>query len=93
MIHSHQLPPPEPIAPREISRTFRNLGLIVQKEAVFAVQNVLKDESDPTLAMEYILNAITKKIEIEHPGSRNPKKRKDAGNILVRNCHTLAAFE
>ena len=65
MLH-HQQFPPEPIAPREISRTFRNLGLIVQKEAVFAVQNVLKDESDPILAMEYILNAITKKIEISN---------------------------
>ena len=38
----------------------------MQKEAVFAVQNILKDESDPILAMEYILNAITKKIEISN---------------------------
>ena len=42
---------------RQISKRFRSLGLILQKEAVFAVQNVLKNEVEPVEAMELILDA------------------------------------
>ena len=54
---------------RQISKRFRSLGLILQKEAVFAVQNVLKNEVEPVEAMELILDAVTKKIEISNENS------------------------